>query len=113
MDVITQNNVVNLVSGMGDLDRAHFGDGVSELEIRLEELRALCRHALYIRSWWATYASSIAAADRRAAAQVHDHMVDMAMFARTVGRAALLDLEEDEIRKHVWAPQILAAACTV
>jgi hypothetical protein len=71
-----------------------------------DEVRALCLHMLYLRSWWEHHGDAIRASDRKRAAEIHDNFVDGAMFARGIARVEGFDLDEQSIRSHAWGEPV-------
>lgn len=80
-----------------------------ELGILREELTALCSHMEYLRSWYDFYENDIRAMNKRAAGSAHDHFVDGVIFARSIARAANLDIDRERIEAHDWAASTLPA----
>ncbi|SFV15495.1 hypothetical protein [Pseudoduganella namucuonensis] len=77
-------------------------DRLTEAQLMREEVEALCSHMLWLRSWWQAHGDGIRAVERQAAASVHDHFIDGAMFARGIARVAGFDIEQDRIRNYTW-----------
>lgn len=78
------------------------GDRLTDAELMRYEVETLCSHMLWLRAWWERHDEAIRAADRTAAAHVHDHFIDGAGFARTIARQAGFDLDEDRMRNYSW-----------
>jgi hypothetical protein len=86
-----------------DADRAR------ELEIRREELTALCTHMEYLCSWYEFHEKQIRAMNNRAAGSAHSHFIDGVIFARCLARAAGLEIDRDGIQAKNWtAPSSVA-----
>lgn len=66
------------------------------------EVESLCSHMLWLRAWWEGHKQAIKAADQRAAACVHDHFIEGAIFARSIADKAGFDLDEDRMRNYSW-----------
>ncbi|MYN30330.1 hypothetical protein [Duganella levis] len=66
------------------------------------EVETLCSHMLWLRAWWERHGEGIRAADRRAAAHVHDHFIDGAGFARAIARQAGFIMDEQRMRDYSW-----------
>lgn len=75
---------------------------LTDAELLRYEVETLCSHMLWLRAWWERHGDAIRAADRLAAAHVHDHFIDGAGFARTIARRAGFDLNEQRMRDYSW-----------
>lgn len=79
---------------------------LTDAQLMRHRVEALCSHMVWLRHWWEGHEEAIRAADRRAAACIHDHFVDGACFARSIARQAGFDLEEQRIRDYTWGRSV-------
>lgn len=79
---------------------------MTDAELMRHNVEALCSHMLWLRAWWEGHGDAIRAADRRAAACIHDHFIDGAMFARSIADKAGFELDEDRMRNYSWGRSI-------
>lgn len=81
-------------------------DRLTDTELMRYEVETLCSHMLWLRAWWERHGEAIRAADRLAAAHVHDHFIDGAGFARTIARQAGFTLDEQRMRDYSWGRSV-------
>lgn len=77
-------------------------DRLTDAQLMRYEVETLCSHMLWLRAWWERHGEAIRAADRPAAAHVHDHFIDGAGFARAISRQAGFELDEQRMRDYSW-----------
>jgi hypothetical protein len=71
-------------------------------EQQRENVANLCTTMMWLRSWWESRQDMVRAVDGKVAAEVHDHFVDGAIFARGIGRGMQLELDEQRIKNYRW-----------
>jgi hypothetical protein len=74
----------------------------ADTELQRENITYLCTSMLWLRSWWDSHQDAVRAIDSKAAAEVHDHFIDGAIFARGTARGMKLELDEPRIRNYRW-----------
>lgn len=82
--------------------REHSDEPLTDAELMRHNVEALCSHMLWLRAWWEGHERAIRAADRRAAACIHDHFIDGAGFARSIVRQAGFEMDEERMRNYSW-----------
>lgn len=87
-------------------DASKASDRLTDAQLMRYEVETLCSHMLWLRAWWERHGDAIRAADRPAAAHVHDHFIDGAGFARTIARQAGFSLDEDRMRNYSWGRSV-------
>ncbi|MRW83039.1 hypothetical protein GJ698_02905 [Pseudoduganella sp. FT26W] len=75
---------------------------MTDAELMRHNVEALCSHMLWLRAWWEGHEQAIRAADRRAAACIHDHFIDGAGFARSIVRQEGFETDEQRMRNYSW-----------
>jgi hypothetical protein len=70
--------------------------------LQRENITRLCTSMLWLRSWWDSHQAAVRAIDSKAAAEIHDHFIDGAIFARGTARGMKLELDEQRIRNYRW-----------
>jgi len=75
---------------------------MTDAELMRHNVEALCSHMLWLRAWWEGHEQAIRAADRRAAACIHDHFIDGAGFARSIARQSGFEMDEARMRNYSW-----------
>ena len=71
-------------------------------ELQRENITHLCTSMLWLRSWWDSHQDVVRVIDSKAAAEIHDHFIDGAIFARGAARGMKLELDEQRIRNYRW-----------